>query len=243
MAINFPSSPTDGQTFVSGAVRYTYSTAASAWSAAPLGTALPFNYVVNPIPNISQQNGSTMGQTSGYHVADQWFVNGSLVANIRSNMSSNAGPHGSRGVIYHNTYSSQKPTLAAGDYFSLTQTIEGNRTAPFQWGTASAKPAVLRFWVSMYAGTIGVGVRNAAAARSYTTAVTIPTTGSTEVAVAIPGDTTGTWPTDTSGGIQIWITYACGTTLITAPNVWTAGNFIAPTGISNFAGDLELNIC
>jgi hypothetical protein len=86
MAINFPASPTDGQTFVVGNAIYTYSTATGTWSAAPLGTALPFNLLINPGMLVSQQNGRTAcsivgnGAAAAYYVADQWAVTWSIVS-------------------------------------------------------------------------------------------------------------------------------------------------------------------
>lgn len=73
MAIDFPASPTNGQVFVNGNVKYTWDSAMARWASAPLGTALPFNYFVNGSASVSQQNGRTTGSTiNGYYPADQW---------------------------------------------------------------------------------------------------------------------------------------------------------------------------
>jgi hypothetical protein len=67
MALGFPSSPTVGQIF-SG---FVYTT--TGWQRAPIATALPKNYIVNPTMSISQENASTSGGgVSGYYQADQW---------------------------------------------------------------------------------------------------------------------------------------------------------------------------
>lgn len=69
---DFPASPTDGQVFYppSGPI-WIYSSAKGAWTRAK-GTASTFNKVVNPTFQVSQENGSNTGTTSGFYAADQW---------------------------------------------------------------------------------------------------------------------------------------------------------------------------
>ena len=76
MAINFPSSPIEGQVHnVSPGKSFVYRS--GAWAQAPMKTALPKNYVVNPAMTVSQQNGdvaSTGATFNGYFPADQFGV-------------------------------------------------------------------------------------------------------------------------------------------------------------------------
>ena len=58
MGINFPSSPTAGQVFKSGKTSYTFTN--GVWRASN-PTAKPFNYLVNPAFQISQENGDNLG--------------------------------------------------------------------------------------------------------------------------------------------------------------------------------------
>jgi hypothetical protein len=71
MAANFPSSPTEGQVHnVSPGNSFVF--LSGVWVPAPVKTALPKNYVVNPSMQISQQNGDVAGTVTGYYPADQW---------------------------------------------------------------------------------------------------------------------------------------------------------------------------
>ena len=46
--------------------------------------------------------------------------------------------------------------------------------------------------------------------------------------LVIPGDTTGTWATGVSWGVEFW--FSCGGTVTQTGNLWAAGNFQAATG-------------
>ena len=80
MAINFPASPTEGQVFnVSPGKSFVFR--GDGWVQAPMTTALPKNYLVNPSIQHSQQNGRAVyaqgssgvaGTTAAYWSADQW---------------------------------------------------------------------------------------------------------------------------------------------------------------------------
>jgi hypothetical protein len=242
MAINFPSSPTEGQVHnQSPGVSFVYR--GGSWQPAPLKTALPKNYLVNPSIQHSQQNNFTNGTVAGFYMADQWMNQGPICPKCYSRNSLVTGvvPGGSGGMLVQTIQTAKTPTLAATDYLSQLQHIEGNRVAAFQYGTAAAKQMVLRFYVmtaSGAPGTFGLAIRNSASDRSYVTSFTIPVNYVwNKVEKVIPGDVSGTWLKDSGIGMSVWLTWACGTTYITAPDVWTAGNFIAPTGISNFAAD------
>jgi len=126
---------------------------------------------------------------------------------------------------------------AATNFSSATQRIEGYRVSRLAWGTANASPVTIAFWVQtnrtgMYSGS----VRNATANRSYAFTFTINAIGTWEYkTVTIPGDTAGTWEKTNLTGLEIAFTVFSGTNFLTAPNVWTNGNFIGATGTINGA--------
>lgn len=229
MAINFPSSPTEGQKHYAWNQMYIFKN--GVWEVS-YKTADPFNYVVNPGFQISQQNGDTSGNVSQYYPADQWHLQSPMAPWVtRAASSSIAGP-------YYCSFApaAAKPALAAGDYISVVQYIEGNRIANLRWGTANAKPIVVRFNAGVSApGTYALAIRNIPSNRSYVTPIVMSSTWQT-YSFYIPGDTAGTWASDTAGGISVGISAVVGTTYhAPATNQWNAGNFIGFAGMSNLA--------
>lgn len=102
MAINFPSSPANNQVFypTNGPI-FIFKTG-KGWTRNS-GTANRFNKVVNPTFQISQQNGTTGGSTTGYYPADQWiFQFSGTYSNTLSSKSAATTPNGSPYVINFN---------------------------------------------------------------------------------------------------------------------------------------------
>jgi hypothetical protein len=239
MAINFPSSPTDGQKFTLGTMVYTYSTSAGAWHATPLGTALPFNYFVNPSFQHSQENGVANNAVNDWHSADQWTLRVNPATSIQTDHQDwRSWPNGSRWRYRTNVFAA-KASFAADEYAaSAYQVIEGARIAAFQWGSAQAKPIVIRFWLYGQQGQYSISVRNGAQNRSYVAPFLIPPFWHNtlqEWVFSIPGDTIGTWAKDNTAGMVFCITWGAGSTYRTAQaNQWAAGNFFATTSDDNW---------
>lgn len=130
--------------------------------------------------------------------------------------------------------STVKAVLATGDYAMMYQVIEGVNIADLKWGTVDAKPLTVSFRAqASVAGVFCISVRNGASNRSYVVPIAIGTAAATYTAT-IPGDTSGTWNTDTGSGIQLCLCFASGTLYQSpAPSAWAAGNFIATATQSN----------
>jgi len=72
MALDFPSSPTNGQAFYPlGGPVWVYNSTLGVWKR-NAGTASPMNKLVNPAFQIAQQQEYT--GTSGEYAADQWLL-------------------------------------------------------------------------------------------------------------------------------------------------------------------------
>jgi hypothetical protein len=234
MAIDFPAAPSEGQTFVQGTVRYTFT--GGVWTAAPLGTAQPFNYVINPNFMISQQNGRNVLATNGAYPADQWI--GSFAATLTATVASEDWPD-----VYMMAGNVKTPLLAS-ELAYLTQIIEGSRVADLCWGTAGARDAVFRLkaWATGGTGgtaplTFGVSVRSTQGTlMSFAQTFSITALEEwQEFSMAIPGPTTGTWPADNAPSISLFVTAAAGSTYVTpTPGAWATGNFISGPGVNLF---------
>ena len=239
MAINFPSSPSEGQKFINGAVAYTF--AGGVWNASPLETALPFNYIVNPAMQVSQQNARVAGNTNGYYPADQWM----LQFGGWPTVDANSQP--ATGIFFPFALSMGAPlraSLGVTDLAMFTHVIEGNRIADLQWGTAFAKSIVIRFASNAApAGNYAFAVRNVPPTRSYVISFAL-TGAQQEFSFSIPGCADGTWATGNTPGLSIIFCGATGTTYqAPAINAWQTGNYIGFAGLNNAAaGAMTLNV-
>jgi hypothetical protein len=141
-------------------------------------------------------------------------------------------------------------TPGTSDYFFIQQTIEGINTVDLAWGTASAKPATLSFWVySSLTGTGGGFIRNAGETagnynRSYPFAYTINSTKTWEYkTVVIPGDTTGQWLSGQYDGVQVGFEMWNGSSYQGTAGAWAGANYTGPSSASiNYAGTLNSNL-
>jgi hypothetical protein len=242
MAFDFPASPTNGQVFTPpGGPTYVWQS--PRWLVQGSATAQTRNRIVNPAMQISQENGDTASAASAgtsYWAADQWQSAWAATGvNNRVARSANAVVTlGSKSVNHFNTVA--KASLAAGDYcHAFLQKIEGVRMADFMWGTVSAKPVVLRFSVnsSIANHVFVVHLANGDSTRNYFKLCTFTATPGSwqDFILVIPGDTTGTWATDTAAGLQLIIGIAYGSTFIGgSEGSWQGGSFHSPAGLTNF---------
>lgn len=203
-------------------------------------TADHYNRVANGSLQISQENGNTVSPAStansGYYTADEfssrWDVSTGS-GTIQTALISAASPLHNDG-FFINIGSGAGVTLGASSFAVFTHKIEGLRVADLMWGTASAKDAVLRFNVQALAGTYSVRISNNAQNRSYVAQFTVTTNNVWQtITIPIPGDTTGTWATDSTPGVKIDFVAAVGSTYISGTPGWNAGNYYGLTGQNN----------
>ena len=136
------------------------------------------------------------------------------------------------------------PTAAsatAAQVNRLFQRIEGNNIADFGFGAAGAATVTLSFWVrSSLTGTYCVALVNNAANRAYVAEYTINSANTFEYkTITIAGDTSGTWETGTSSGVQVTFDLGGGSNYNTTAGAWAAGNFTRTTNQANFANTLN----
>jgi hypothetical protein len=203
------------------------------------------NRIVNGSMQISQERGTalvdvTTGSTLVYSI-DQWVAGLSTTpgGTLRIQQVASASPAGSPFRLRH-TAQVADASIAAGDTYAIVHYIEGQMIADARFGTASARQIVIRFGVrSSLAGTFGVRLTNSANNRSYVTTIAIAGGEiNTDLlrAVVIPGDTTGTWLTDTGIGLQLTITLAAGTTFQGTAGSWQGSNLLTTSSQTNFMG-------
>jgi len=197
------------------------------------------NRIINGNMVIDQRNAgaSSLAANSTYYL-DRWafFASQNNKFNIGQNLGSVTPPAGFTNYLGLNVASAV--SVASGDYFSVAQKIEGFNIADLGWGTANAKTVTLSFQVySSLTGTFGAVFRNSSNARAYPFTYTISSANTwTSISVTVVGDTSGTWNTNSSSGIEIWWNLGAGSTFSTTAGAWAAGNFTAPTGATSVVG-------
>ena len=124
----------------------------------------------------------------------------------------------------------------------LLQSIEGYNVGDLAFGTASAKSITLSFWVrSSLTGTFGGVIKNTGAGtRSYPFTYSISSANTWEQkTITIAGDTSGSWATDNSCGMQVLFGLGVGSTYSGTAGAWAGSNLISATGAVSVLGTLN----
>ncbi len=165
------------------------------------------NRIINGAMMIDQRNaGASVTPVNGAYTLDRWVYSSSQASKftVEQTITGVAAPVGFSDYLGATVASAV--TIGAGDFFSISQSIEGFNFADMAWGTASASTVTLSFWVrSSLTGTFGGALRNSAGNRSYPFTYTISSANTWEQkSVTIAGDTSGTWIGATNGiGVTI----------------------------------------
>lgn len=198
--------------------------------------------IVNGDMRVSQENGTTPGTANGFYPVDQWAQYrvtsaGTLTVAQVSSVTPAGSPNRLRATV-----AVADASLAAGEYWVLTQNLEGSNVADFQWGSAAGKQVVLRFGFRGPAGTYAVSLQNyngGTPNRSYVATFTISAGQAdtdTVQTIAVPPSTSGTWlMADGVIGVTVNITLASGSTFQGTAG-WNNSNVYGTSGVSNGMG-------
>ena len=236
--IDFPATPTVGQTFTSGGQSWTWD--GTKWLPAGLygGPFVPQagfvpamndNRIINGDMRIDQRNAGAAGTGNSTYTVDRWGYNGTVAGKMQWQQAPATGAF----PYCLNMASLSAYTPAAAEGFFLVQAIEADMVSDFQWGTAQAQPVTLSFWIgSSIAGTFGGAVLNAAQTRSYPFSFSVPTANVwTKIIITIPGDTGGTWVLK-GNGVALYVRFDLGTgaTYRGPAGAWASANYIGANG-------------
>ena len=202
----------------------------------------PFlNRLINGNFVIDQRNaGASVSTSSGTSVftLDRWQVYYSATSKytIQQNAGSVTPPVGF--TNYLGVTSSSAYSVGSGDYFMLTQRIEGYTVADLGWGTANAKTVTLSFWVrSSLTGTFGGVLTNSANNRTYPFTYTISSANTWEYeTITIAGDTTGTWLTTNGSGLEVYFGLGMGSAYSGTAGAWSGSTYYSATGATSVVG-------
>ena len=198
------------------------------------------NRLINGNMVISQRNGtSSVTITSdNTYTLDRWQARMSQSSkfSVQQNAGSVTPPTGF--TNYLGVTSLAATSLGADDFYAVAQYVEGFNAADLGWGSASASPVTLSFWVrSSLTGTFGGNIGNASGNRAYPFTYTISAANTWEQkTITITGDTTGTWATNNTTGICIFFGLGVGSTYSGTAGAWAAANRISATGATSVVG-------
>jgi hypothetical protein len=195
------------------------------------------NRIINGAMVVDQRNaGASVTTAVGNNLdPDRWLVYDS----VGSKMSVQQVTDAPAGFVKSQKITSLAATTPSStDYYFNCQRIEGFNVADFGWGTASAATVTLSFWVkSSLTGSFSGAFGNASFSRSYPFSYTISAANTWEQkTVTVAGDTTGTWATDNSTGIQVVFDLGSGSSRAGAANTWSANDYRKVTGSVNLIG-------
>lgn len=200
------------------------------------------NKIINGDMRINQRaTGAQVPLKNGVYLVDRWVFESTDGATGFYNavQSSSSDFPGFPNHLSFTTATANTPST--GTARQLIQKIEGFNIADLQWGTAGAKPITLSFKVrSTLTGTFSGSIRNGSGtARSFpfTYEITAANT-TTDISVTIPGDTFGTWSTDSATGINLTCNMGTGATYLAAAGAWVDGNFVGAPGTVNVCATL-----
>jgi hypothetical protein len=232
--INFPDSPSIGQTFVSSGQSWTWD--GVKWT--PSGTvvmpplATGDNRIINGDMRIDQRNNGATGTAGGYTV-DRWQYVPTQAGKIGwgRNYSSIGGPVGIPYCLGLQTIVAYTPLTT--DYFFLYQMIEADMVSDFAWGTPNAQPVTLSFWAycNVTSGNYSGSIRSGAGGRSYPFSFPLVANTWTKIIVTIPGDTGGTWTmSGNAGALNVAFNLGAGSNALGPANAWASAGYIGVTG-------------
>jgi len=201
------------------------------------------NRIINGGMVIDQRNAGasvTINSTGDTYTVDRWAAAGQITDGVYTAQQSTTAPSGFTNSLLA-TVTTADASIGSTQSYLLTQFIEGLNASDLAWGTASASPVTLSFWVrSSLTGTFGGCLQNSANDRSYPFSFTINSANTYEQkTITIVGDTTGTWLTDTGRGINVRFSLGVGSSYKTTAGAWAAGNYFAPTGSVDFISTLS----
>lgn len=205
------------------------------------------NRVINGDMRVDQRANGTVTINSAAvnrFTVDRWQGAGETNDGVFTLALSSSAPSGFGYSLFANTTTADASVGADQRYLVQTR-IEGYNIEDFAWGTSSAKPVTLSFWVrSSITGSFGGTIRNSGGARSFPFLYNVSTADTWEYkTINIPGDTSGTWLITNGVGLSINFSLGSGSNLAAEPGAWTASSAWTATGVTaNHIGVVARNL-
>jgi hypothetical protein len=203
-------------------------------SAGPIEGMAIHNLIVNGGMEISQENGNSAGNTTGYYPVDQkLFEVGGFDCDV---WQSTVTPSNNYSYSIEANVQIQDASVGASDYLDIRENIEGTFSRKLGWGTTDASPLTVGFW-SRCSSDLTYSYWKTSSNNDTSFLKELSVTGNTWTwnCFTIPGETSGAWYSNTSIGIKSGITLSIGSTYAnTTANSWIAGLYFGTTTQDNF---------
>lgn len=203
-----------------------------------IGSLAYKNLIINGNMEISQENGNTASNTNGYYPVDMCplLLNGGHDANVYQE--STVVPDN-----YNNSLAVKVKVANASpnttSYIIVQQKIEGTHTKYLKWGSSQAQDLTVGFWSYCTTPiTFCTAVKSSNDDLAYIKDVTVSTGNTWQWnSFVVPGPTSGTWYSNTSTGMQIYLTLDSGTDYQTSNTEnWLSGSYFCSDSITAFGG-------
>jgi len=206
-------------------------------AASPFGLK---NRIINGDMVIDQRNAGasvTINAAAYTFTMDRWGAYGQATDGVYTVQRSTTAPTGFVNSLLA-TVTTADASIGASQFYVLRHPIEGLNIADLNWGTANAVTVTLSFWVrSSLTGTFSGSLTNGGFNRSYPFSYTISSANTWEYkTITITGDTTGTWATDNTTGINVYIDLGSGSSNKGTAGAWTGSGLVGTTGSVNLIG-------
>jgi hypothetical protein len=212
------------------------------------------NRIINGDMRIDQRNAGASVSISAYgYGVDRWGYQcfGGGVWSSQRTTTVPTGYTNSLGL----TVTTADASIGSTDVYQLFQKVEGFNVADLGFGTANAQTIIIGFWVrSSITGTYSASVQNNAFNRGYVATFTVNAANTWEYkTLTVTGDTSGTWTTDNSIGMQFAIDLGSGSATNITAGSWqtvttsalrTSGsvNWIATNGATFYITGVQLEV-
>jgi hypothetical protein len=198
------------------------------------------NRIINGDMRIDQRNAGasvTINAAAYTFTMDRWGAYGQATDGVYTVQRSTTAPTGFVNSLLA-TVTTADASIGASQFYVLRHPIEGLNIADLNWGTANAVTVTLSFWVrSSLTGTFSGSLTNGGYNRSYPFSYTISSANTWEYkTITITGDTTGTWATDNTTGINVYIDLGSGSSNKGTAGAWTGSGLVGTTGSVNLIG-------
>ena len=192
------------------------------------------NKIMNGAMTIDQRNAAaSLTPAEGAYTLDRWEAKQTTASKFSVQQSTSSPPVGF--INYARCTSLSAFSVGSSDQFGLRQIIEGLNHSDLNWGTSDAKTITISFWVrSSLTGTFGCALYNYAGDRAYPFTYAISSANTWEKkTVTVAGDTSGTWPTNSTNGIVLFFSLGSGSGVSGTAGAWSGSFLASATGATS----------